>query len=150
LNWVATWERVKINSFNTLIDDGAESALVHLSIGLLGEGTAACWVTTDISALVHGALESISLPAKDVVSMLSVASWVTLGKHERLATVSGELVVELASIPDDFEEKNWHAGWVAAGAATDVEEETVTTNGSSRVCHMTGVVCGVKVSPIPA
>jgi hypothetical protein len=62
------------SAFNSFVDAGCLPALVNLSVRHESEGTAALGNATNISALIHSPLKRISIPAKDVVSVLPVAS----------------------------------------------------------------------------
>jgi hypothetical protein len=57
--------------FNHLFDLNRYTALVHLLGGLNSEGRTAGDETVSTRADVHGPLERITLPAEDVVSVLS-------------------------------------------------------------------------------
>jgi hypothetical protein len=150
LDGVATREFVEVDTFNTLVDNGVESAAVHVGLRVDSEGAARLGLATDIRARIHGPLERVILPAEDVVSVLSVTGGITVGEDEWLGAISGELAVELAGIPDDLEEEKGHASGVGGGAASNVEEETVTADGALGVSHVRRVVRGVEILSIPA
>jgi hypothetical protein len=116
---------------------------------LEGERTAAGRVTTNICALVHSTLEGITLPAEDVVGMLSIPSRVTHGEHEWL-TGAGPHAVKLTSVPDDLEEEQGHSDRVARRAGPNVEEETISADSSSGVSHVRSMVSRVEVFSVPA
>ena len=60
------------------------------------------------SIIVHSSLQSIALPAEDVVSVLAVASRVTRTEDEGLRAVSWPFgfVVESCGVPDDLSHVN--------------------------------------------
>ena len=149
LDRVASRESVEVGSLNTFVDDRVHCAAIHLSIVLDGESAAAVRVATDVCALVHGALESITLPPEDVVGMLSIPSRITHGEHEGL-TRAGPLAVELTGIPDDLEEEDGHSDRMGRRARSDMEEETVSANVAGGIGHVGGVVGWVKVLAVPA
>jgi hypothetical protein len=60
---------------------------------------------------------------------------VTHGEDEGLAR-AGPHAVELTSIPNNLEEEDGHPDGVSRRAGSDMEEETVSANGSSGVSHV--------------
>lgn len=124
LDWVATWELSKVFTLGTLVDGGLDGALVHVGVALGGQGTAGIRYTIDIGTSVHGTLESITLPSEDIVSMMSIASWVALGKNERLRAIGRPHAIELAGIPSSLEKNHGNADWVGRGACATHEDDT--------------------------
>jgi hypothetical protein len=102
--------------------------------------------------LIHGLLQAIPLPAKHIVTMLSVARVVARGEVEGLRAVGGPvgLVVELPRVPHDLEHDlrnpdgmRGRAG--AAGAGAGEGRGTVGWVGDVRF-----VVRAVEVLAVPA
>ena len=63
-------------------------------------------------------LQSVSLPSKHVVAVLSIAGVITVAENKRLAAISRpvSLVVELASVPDYFVVHLRDLDWVGGRA----------------------------------
>lgn len=99
---------------------------------------------------VHGALKSITLPAKDVIGMLTIAGLVTGGESKRLLSVGWpfSLVVELGGIPDNLVHQLGNADRVGGRAvATKTQESGGTADGIGNVVLVVGAV---QVLSIPA
>jgi hypothetical protein len=153
LNGVASWEGSEGSStLNTLVDDGLDSARVHVGIRLLDEGTAGVGETKGVEALVHSTLQSVTLPTEDVVTVLSVTGGVTHGKDEGLAAISGPWqVVERLGVPNGLEEEQRHAGGVGRRAVSVHQDDTsIVVNTSLEESHVARVVGRVEVLPVPA
>lgn len=61
-------------SFGYFVNLNGLCAPIDLCVTYRGESTASIGLTTHIGASVHGSLERITLPAKDVVSVLPIPS----------------------------------------------------------------------------
>lgn len=85
-----------------LLDAALDVASIAISRLLRLEAAAVRAHTT--LGVIHGLLERVVLPTKDVVSVLSVPCVVTGGQVEWLGTIGGpvSLVVELPCVPDDL------------------------------------------------
>ena len=68
-------------------------------------------------------------------SRMLVNSRVTHREDEGLAR-AGPHAVELAGIPDNLEEEEGHANGVRRRAGSDVEEESISANGSGGIRHV--------------
>jgi len=131
-----------------LLDLGANSAFKSLFNSLsLEVGTAR---RSQAARGVHGALERIALPAKDVVGVLAETSVVARAEVEGLLDARGpsRLVVELGSVPDDLEHQLRDTNGVAGRAGTAQGEE----GGGARgwVGNVVLVVGRIQVLAVPA
>lgn len=105
---------------------------------------------THAARSIHTLLELIILPAKDVISVLTVAGVVAVAEVEWLGSVRGPLalVVEGSGVPDnlvhELRNPDGVGGWAAASQAKEVGR------AGSRVGNVRLVVWAVQVLSVPA
>lgn len=95
-----------------LLHNRLNSTLLRIvNLQLLQTSTA----STHTPRSIHRLLQTIILPPKDIISMLSQASWITGAENERLRAIRGPLglVVEASGVPDNLEHELWDADWVS-------------------------------------
>lgn len=87
-----------INILVSSTPDGAAPA----DLDALGAEVSA--LSAEAAGRIHGALQRVALPAKDVVAVLAETGRVARREDERLRAVGGPLVavVELRSVPDNL------------------------------------------------
>lgn len=124
LDGVAAREGSEGLALDTLVDDGLHLASVHVGVGLLGELPARVGETESVEAVVHGLLESITLPTEDVVTVLSIPGGVAHGEDEGLRAVGRPHAVELLGGPGGLEEEEGHADGVGGWAVSVHENNT--------------------------
>ena len=136
---------VKLTAINVLLDRRSNAALVRLSDGLGLEAVAKKRLR------VHGALESIALPGKEVIGVGAVALVAVHGLAEapdkRLGAIRGPhgLVVEGTGIPHGLERQLGHADGMRGRAGTGSDEPS-----AAAVVHVVLVVGAVEVFTVPA
>jgi hypothetical protein len=141
--------------FNLLGNLICLSAVVHAIHVLESEDGAVGWDTVEACAGVHGPLEGIALPSKDIVGMLPEASprgdsvperyqrrdnpRIAHTENERLAAILWPqgFIVESASIPVDFNEEKRETNGVRGRTVGTKELQTLLTDGTDRVGNMT-------------
>jgi hypothetical protein len=97
------------------------------------------------AVVIHSLLQTIVLPAKEVVRMGTVALVVIVGKEEWVGAVPGPHVAELRSIPECLIGDLWHTDWVRRRTWTSRSKGSLTC-----VVHVVLVVGRVDVLAIPA
>lgn len=112
-------------------------ALLLISITLDVEQIAVLDLARRVGALLDGGLQDILLPSVDEVTVVTIASRVTMG-HDEVTLV----VLEGSGVPNSFEEERNDAGLEAFGAGSVHDERGV---GDVR-----GVVIGVDILAVPA
>lgn len=105
-------------------------ALVHGGNGLALERPSVL-ASIEHAARVHGPLQGISLPAKQVISVGSVSLGVAVAEGEGLAAVLGPHVVELGGVPEGLVGDLGHADGVGSGAGAGILEGLL-----ARVVHV--------------
>lgn len=80
---------------------------------------------------IHGTLQRIILPPKDVVGVLPKPGIVAVAEVKGLRAVLGPLalVVELRRVPDDFEHELRDVHWVGGGALGGLADEVDGARG---------------------
>jgi len=132
---------LKLTAIDVLLDGALNGTLVGLVDGLgleAGGGQA---------GLVHGALERITLPAKEVITVSAETLVVIEAPDERLRAISGpeRLVVESGGVPHGLVGNLGHADGVSGWASTGVDEASLYG-----VVHMVLVVGAVEILAVPA
>ena len=125
---------------DVLVLDGVgdvKLALLLIVITLDVEQVAVLDLTRWVGALLDGGLQDILLPSVDEVTVVTIASRVTMG-HDEVTLV----VLEGSGVPDSLEEKRNDAGLEALGTGSIHDERGVGDVG--------GVVVRVDILAVPA
>ena len=112
-------------------------ALLLIVIALDVEQVAVLDLTRWVSALLDSGLQNILLPSVDEVTVVTIASRVTMG-HDEVTLV----VLEGSGVPDSLEEERNDTGLEALGAGSIHDKRGVGDVG--------GVVVGVDILAVPA
>lgn len=141
----ATWKAIK-PTFDILTDRLLDLALVRRR-NILALLVSASGAETTIG--IHGPLERIALPPKDVVAVLAVPRLVTRRQHKRLRAIGWplSLVVELGRVPDNLKHELRNFDGVT-GRAVSGRQEVGGAGGG--ICDVILVVGRVEVLPVPA
>lgn len=128
---------------DVLVDLGLDLALVGHGHGLLGDGAAA---VVEALGLLHGAFESVALPAEQVVGVGAEAAVTLEAPHERLLLARSPQAVERGRVPDGLVCYLGYTDGVGGWARRSVNE-AVLPDG---VEHVILVVGAVEVLAVPA
>jgi len=131
-------------SIQVLLDSALDLALIH-RLNILALQRSSILTCLKHAAVVHSLLQTVVLPAKEVISVGTVAFVVIVRKEERIGAILGPHVVELRSIPQRLVGDLWHADWVRRWACT-----CGTEGFFGCVVHVILVVGRVDILAVPA
>jgi hypothetical protein len=136
--------KTQLTSIDVLIDRALHLTRVHRTDRLTLQRLP---VLTGLehAFVVHGLLQRVVFPAKEVISMCTIALVVIVRQEERVGAVLGPHVVELRGIPERLVCDLWHADGMGSRAGFGISEGFVL-----RVVHVVLMVGGVDVFAVPA
>ena len=134
----------KLTAVKLLVHHGIDLAGVHGANGLRLERSAVL-AGVEHAGRVHGALQRIALPAKEVVGVGAEAASIAVAEDEGVAAIRGPVIGELLGVPERLVGDLGHADGVRSRAGAAVLERLL-----DRVVHVRLVVGRVEVLAIPA
>ena len=141
------WEEVKLTSFLIFADnlfDGTSFGFVDLLNICL-----ATLASTKAARGIHRALETVILPAEDVISVLTISGVVTCAQDKWLSSCRPVcLIVELGGIPDYFVHELRDADRVSGWACSSQCKEVRWV--ADWICDVILVIRRVEIDTIPA
>jgi hypothetical protein len=136
---------VQLTFFKIVLDDSLDIALLGIVYCLVLQVLA---LRTHAVSSIHTLLKLVTLPPKDVISMLAKACVVAVAQIEWIGITRLPLAIEWCRIPNDFIHELWDANGMCAWAGTTEAEEIGWTG--CRVGDVRLVVGAIEVHTVPA